>query len=64
MPGDYSQKGIGYIYPALRYWSPDSRFFYHFDMPVPDGCGGFYPVESEWKMLDVENGALSALPLP
>lgn len=33
-------------------------------MPNPDGCGDFYPIEPEWTRLEVENGALSAFPLP
>lgn len=63
-PVDYTQRGLGYNYPALRSWSPDSRFFYYFNMPIPDGCGDFYPIESEWSVLDVTTGALSALSVP
>ena len=63
-PVDYTQDGIGYIYPALRWWSPDSQSFYYFNMPTPDGCGDFYPVENEWIALSVEDGSLSTLTLP
>lgn len=64
IPVDYTQDGVGYIYPAIRYWSPDSRTFYYFNMPTPDGCGDFYPVEDKWVVLDVADGSLSSLPLP
>ena len=64
VPVDYTQKGIGYIYPALRYWAPDSHHFYYFNMPTPDGCGDFYPVEDEWIALSVADGSLSTLTLP
>jgi hypothetical protein len=64
IPVDYAQEGIGYVYPALRYWSLDSRHFYYFNMPVPDGCGDFYPEEDQWVVLDVADGLLSTLPLP
>ncbi|HSF83482.1 MAG TPA: hypothetical protein VLA49_19745 [Anaerolineales bacterium] len=64
VPVDYTQEGLGYIYPAIRYWSPDSRHFYYFNMPTPDGCGDFYPEEDQWVGLDVTDGLLSTLPLP
>jgi hypothetical protein len=63
-PVDYTQDGVGYIYPALRWWSPDSHTFYYFNMSTPDGCGDFYPVENEWVALNVEDGSLSSLSLP
>lgn len=63
-PVDYNLDGLGYIYPALRAWSPDSRAFYYFNMSTPDGCGDFYPVEDQWTVLDVEDGSLSSWPLP
>ena len=64
VPVDYTQEGIGYFYPTLRHWSPDSRYFYYFNMPVGDGCGDFYPEEDEWVVLDVADGSPSTLPLP
>jgi hypothetical protein len=63
-PVDYTQRGIGYTFPTLRWWSPDSRIFYYFDMPVGDGCGEFYPLEDRWTGVDVEDGSLSTLVLP
>jgi hypothetical protein len=63
-PVDYTQSGLGYTYPALRYWSPDSRTFYFFNMQTPDGCSDFYPIEDEWNALNVEDGSLTTLPLP
>lgn len=64
VPVDYTQDGLGYVYPALRYWSPDSRTVAYFNMPTPDGCGDFYPEEDQWAVLDVLDGSLSNLPLP
>lgn len=64
VPVDYTLEGIGYTYPTLRHWSPDSRYFHYFNMPVGDGCGDFYPEENEWAILDVADGTLSTLPLP
>ena len=63
-PVDYTQTGIGYTYPALRWWAPDSRTFYYFNMATPDGCGDFYPIEDEWVALDVVDGSQSPFPLP
>jgi hypothetical protein len=64
VPVDFTQDGIGYLYPAIRYWAPDSRHFYYFNMPTPDGCGDFYPEEDQWVELDVADGSVSTLPLP
>jgi len=64
IPVDYTQEGVGYIYPAIRYWSPDSQSFYYFNMPTPDGCGDFYPEEDVWMALDVNDGSLAPFPLP
>ncbi|HSB89890.1 MAG TPA: hypothetical protein VLD63_07695 [Anaerolineales bacterium] len=63
-PVDYTQTGIGYSYPALRWWAPDSRTFYYFNMATPDGCGDFYPIEDEWIALDVADGSQAPFPLP
>jgi hypothetical protein len=63
-PVDYTQRGIGYSYPALRWWAPDSRTFYYFNMATPDGCGDFYPIEDQWVALDVTDGSMSPFPLP
>jgi hypothetical protein len=64
IPVNYTQGEIGYIYPALRSWSLDSRTFYYFNMQDPDGCGDFYPVESEWVALNLDDGSLSIVPVP
>lgn len=63
-PVDYTQTGIGYSYPALRWWAPDSHTFYYFNMGTPDGCGDFYPIEDEWVALDVADGSQSPFSLP
>jgi hypothetical protein len=63
-PVDYTGDGLGYVYPALRHWSADSRYFHYLNKPVPDGCGDFYPIEAEWTVIDVEDGSLSSLSLP
>lgn len=64
-PVDSTQRGIGYILPTLRYWSPDSKHFYFFNMPVGEACGvSYYPEENEWVELNVVDGSLASFPLP
>jgi hypothetical protein len=63
-PVNYTQDGLGYVYPALRAWSPDSRTFYYYNMQNPDGCGDFYPIEEAWVGVSVADGSSSTLVLP
>jgi hypothetical protein len=63
-PVDYTQDGIGYVSPVPRWWSPDSRTFYYFNMWNPDGCGDFYPLEDTWAAINVDDGSTSTLSLP
>jgi hypothetical protein len=65
VPVDYTQRGIGYTFPALRHWSPDNRHFYFFNKPVGESCGvSYYSEENEWVALNVDDGSLASFPLP
>lgn len=62
-PIDIAGDGVGYTYPSLKYWSPDSRYFF-FAERVAGGSCDFFPIEDHWKRLDVRTGKLDDYPLP
>jgi hypothetical protein len=62
-PINYTGHGEGYSFPFIRYWSPDSRYFF-FAERVAGGSCDFFPVEDHWVRLDVGNRQLNNYQLP
>jgi len=63
-PVDYQGEGLGYSFPKPKRWSADSRYFYYLESTVVDGCGDFYPIETNWRRIDVQTGKVDAIDLP
>lgn len=51
----WSNFGLGYTTPQPIHWSPDGRYLYFTNAPVPDGCGLFVNA-SDLQRLDLANG--------
>ena len=51
----WSNFGLGYTTPQLVQWSPDGRYLYFTNAPVPDGCALFVNA-SDLQRLDLGSG--------
>lgn len=63
-PVDYTGDGLGHTSPVPEHWSADGLYFYYSELIVPDGCADVYPIEKEWKRLDLKTGVVDTFPLP
>ena len=52
--------GLGYTTPQPLHWSPDGRYLYFTNAPVPDGCGLFVNA-SDLQRLDLISGELQEI---
>jgi hypothetical protein len=53
--------GMGYSIPATLGWSGDEKFFYFFDIIIPDGCqplGGF---QENLRRVDLQSGSVEPI---
>lgn len=53
----WSNFGLGYTTPQPLRWSPDGRYLYFTNAPVPDGCGLFVNA-SDLQRLDLADGTV------
>lgn len=53
----WSEWGLGYTTPRPLRWSPDGRYLYFTNAPVPDGCGIFINA-SDLLRLDLVDGSV------
>jgi len=59
----WSNFGLGYTTPRPMHWSPDGRYLYFTNAPVPDGCALFTNA-SDLQRLDLSDGSVSELLSP
>ncbi|MFZ4662080.1 MAG: hypothetical protein ACOYNY_34030 [Caldilineaceae bacterium] len=54
---EWSRFGLGYTTPQPLRWSPDGRYLYFTNAPIPDGCGLFVNA-SDLQRLDLADGTV------
>ena len=54
----WSNFGLGYTTPQPLHWSPDGRYLYFTNAPVPDGCGLFVNA-SDLQRLNLADGTVT-----
>lgn len=54
----WSNFGLGYTTPQPLHWSPDGRYLYFTNAPVPDGCGLFINA-SDLQRLNLADGTVT-----
>lgn len=54
---EWNRLALGYTTPEPKHWSPDGRYLYFTNAPVPDGCALFVDA-SGLQRLDLQDGSL------
>jgi hypothetical protein len=57
---EWRNYGLGYSFPAVYRWSPDSRYLYFTNLVLPDGCTLHASGEGLYR-LDVASGAVTEI---